>query len=354
MKRDPICRMEVREEEAVTAECDGITYYFCSEGCRDKFLREKTCARTAFDLIIIGGGPAGLTAAVYAATLRMEALLVAKDLGGQAVDSTKIENYLGFDFITGPDLTDKFKHHLLDSHYIDHLISEVEKIEPREGGFQVTTSELTAYTAKALIIATGMTRRRLGVPGEKKFLRKGIFYGAIQELSFVEGEDAAVIGGGNSALQVVENLHTVARNIHLISTSELSADQAVAERVGCFANLHTYLGYKVLEFTGDQALTGVTIRKKAGAETLGLPVKGAFIAVGLEPNSSLAAPLVQLNERREIMIHPDCSTPHPGIFAAGDVTDAFGKRIVIASGEGAKAALAARQYLLNLRKVVCV
>lgn len=121
----------------------------------------------------------------------------------------------------------------------------------------------------------------------------------------------------------------------------------------CFANLQTYIGYKVLEFTGDQTLTGVTLRKKAGAETLGLPVKGAFMAVGLEPNSSLAAPLVKLNEPREIMIHPDCSTSHPGIFAAGDVTDAFGKRIVIASGEGAKAALAARQYLLNLRKVVC-
>ncbi|MHB9071926.1 MAG: FAD-dependent oxidoreductase [Desulfobaccales bacterium] len=354
LKTDPVCRMRVREEEAVTAECDGVMYYFCSEGCRDKFLKEKTCARTAYDLIIIGGGPAGLTAAVYAATLKMEALLVAKDLGGQAVDSTKIENYLGFDFITGPELIGKFKHHLLDSHYIDHLMSEVEKIESHEGGFQITTSELAAYTAKALIIATGMTRRRLGVPGEERFLRKGIFYGAIQELSFADGEDAAVIGGGNSALQMADNLHTVARNIHLISTTKLTADAAVVERVSCLSNLHTYIDYKVLEFSGDRTLAGITIRKKAGAETLNLPVKGAFIAVGLEPNSSLAAPLVQLNERREIMIHPDCSTSCPGIFAAGDVTDAFGKRIIIASGEGAKAALAARQYLLNLRKAVCL
>ncbi|MCK9376963.1 MAG: FAD-dependent oxidoreductase [Syntrophobacterales bacterium] len=353
LKTDPVCRMEVREEDAVTADCDGITYYFCSEGCRDKFLKERTCARTAYDLIIIGGGPAGLTAAVYACTSKVEALLVAKDLGGQAVDSTKIENYLGFDFITGPELIDKFRHHLFASHYIDHLMIEVEGIEPHEGGFKVTTAELAIYTAKALIIATGMTRRRLGVPGEEKFLRKGIFYGAIQELSFVEGEDTAVIGGGNSALQMVDNLHTVARNIHLISTSELTADAAVVERVACLANLHTYIGYKVLEFTGDRTLAGISIRKKAGAETLSLPVKGAFIAVGLEPNSSLVAPLVQRNQRREIVIHTDCSTSCRGIFAAGDVTDAFGKRIVIASGEGAKAALAARQYLLNLRKAVC-
>ncbi len=353
LKTDPVCRMEVCEEEAITAECDGVTYFFCSEGCRDKFLQDRTCARTAYDLIIIGGGPAGLTAAVYAATLKMEALLVAKDLGGQAVDRTKIENYLGFDFITGPELIAKFKHHLLGSHYIDHLMSEVEVLERHEDGFKVTTAELATFTAKAVIIATGMTRRRLGVPGEEKFLRKGIFYGTVQELSVVEGEDAAIIGGGNSALQMVDNLHTVARNVHHISTSELTADAAVVERVSCLLNLHSYIGYKVLEFTGDLTLAGITIRKKAKAETVSLPVKGAFIAVGLEPNSSLAATLVQLNERREIMIHPDCSTSCAGIFAAGDVTDAFGKRIIIASGEGAKAALAARQYLLNLRKAVC-
>ncbi|MEW6657271.1 MAG: FAD-dependent oxidoreductase [Thermodesulfobacteriota bacterium] len=352
MKKDPICRMEVREEDAVTAECDGITYYFCSEGCRDKFLKERTCARTAYDLIIVGGGPAGLTAAVYAATLKMEALLVAKDLGGQAVDSTKIENYLGFDFITGPELIARFKHQLLHSHYLDHLLSEVEKIEPQEGGFRVTTSELAAFTAKTLIIATGMTRRRLAVPGEEKFQRKGIFYGNIQDLSFVEGEDAAVIGGGNSALQVAENLHTVARKIHLISTSELTADPVVVDRVRCLPNFHAYLNYTVLEFTGDETLGGVIIRKKAASDTMALPVKGAFIAVGLEANSPLVAPLVKLNERREIMVGRDCSTSQSGIFAAGDVTDAFGKRIIIASGEGAKAALAARMYLLNLRKTV--
>lgn len=151
----------------------------------------------------------------------------------------------------------------------------------------------------------------------------------------------------------MENLQTVARNIHLISTSELTADPAIMERVGCLAHVHMHIGYRVLEFTGDQTMTGVTIRKKAAAETIALPARGAFIAVGLRPNSSLAAPLVQLNERGEIMIHPDCSTSCPGIFAPGDVTDAFGKRIVIASGEGAKVALAARQYLLNLRRGIC-
>lgn len=350
MKQDPVCLMEVREDEAVTAECDGVVYYFCSEGCRDKFLQDRTCARTAYDLIIVGGGPAGLTAGVYAATLKMEALIITKDLGGHAVDSTKIENYMGFDFITGPELIDRFKAQLIHSHYLDHLISEVEKIEPSEGEFQVTISELQTFSAWALIIATGMTRRKLQVPGEEEFLRKGIFYGNIQELSFVENEPAAVIGGGNSALQVVENLGPLAKDIYLVSTSELTADQAVIDRVTCLPNAHLFENFTVVEFTGDKNLNGLIIRKKASAETMTLPVKGVFVAIGLEPNSSLVAPLVERNARQEIMVNPDCSTSRAGIFAAGDVTDSFGKRIIIASGEGAKAALAARQYLLNLRK----
>lgn len=344
--------MDVDEKKALTTECDGQVYYFCSEGCRDKFLKEKTCkiARTSYDLIIIGGGPAGLTAAVYAATLKMDAFLITKNLGGQAIDSTKIENYMGFDFITGPELIRKFQYQLIHSRYIDHLMSEVEKIEPVEGGFNVTTSELNKYFAKTLITVTGMKRRRLNVKGEEEFQRKGVFYGNIQDISFVQGEDVAVIGGGNSALQMVENFHSVARNIYLISDLKLTADPVIIERVNHFKNLHKYERYKVTGFTGENTLSSVLIRKKAEEKTLNLPVKGVFIAIGLQPNSSLISHLVELNKRGEIVINPDCSTSHPGIFAAGDVTNAFGKRIIIASGEGAKAALAARQYILNLSK----
>ncbi len=352
MKKDPVCNMDVREDDAITAECDGLPYYFCSEGCKEKFLKERTCKvpRTSYDLIVIGGGPAGLTAAVYAATLKMDAFIITKDLGGQAVDSTKIENYMGFDFITGPELVEKFQYQLIHSHYIDHLISEVEKIETVEGGFNVTTSELNKYFAKTLIIATGMTRRRLNVDGEDSFQRRGVFYGNIQDFSFIHGEEVAVIGGGNSALQIVENLHTVAKNIHLVSDAKLTADPVIIERVVQFKNFHKYEGFKVIEFTGDSMLSHIRIREKAKAEAINIPVKGVFIAIGLKPNSSIVSHLVKLNEKGEIIVNPDCSTSYPGIFAAGDVTDAFGKRIIIASGEGAKAALAARQYILDLRR----
>ncbi len=344
--------MEVDEKTALSSECDGKIYYFCSEGCRDKFLKETACKfqRSSYDLIIIGGGPAGLTAAVYAAQLKMDAFLITRDLGGQAVDSTKVENYMGYDFITGPELIEKFQYQLINSHYVDHLIDDVEKIEQYEGGFRVTASNLESYYARVLIYTCGMTRRKLNVPGEEEFQRKGVFYGNIQDLSFVLGEDAAVVGGGNSALQIVENLHQVASNIHLITDGRFTADKMIVDRVTAFGNLHRHEGHKVIELTGDKTLEGITIRKRAGKDTLTIPVKGVFIAIGLTPNSDLVSDLVELNERREIMINPDCSTTCPGLYAAGDVTNAFGKRIIIASGEGAKAAMAARRHILELRK----
>jgi alkyl hydroperoxide reductase subunit F len=352
MRKDPICNMDVREDPGIRAECNGEVFYFCSEGCRDRFLHEKSCKlpRTSYDLIIVGGGPAGLTAAVYAATMKVDAFLIAKDLGGQAVDSTKIENYMGYDFITGPELIEKFREQLVRSHYIDHVIAEVERIEPIDEGFLVTTSELKTYSATSVIITTGMTRRKLGVEGEDKFQRKGVFYGNIQDLSFVQDKDVVVIGGGNSALQMVENLHGIAARIHVISATELTGDSAIIDRVRRLGNLDIYEEYKVLKFSGDKALAGVTIRKMAGEETIDLPAQGAFIEIGLQPNSLLLSHLVELNKGGEIAIQPDCSTSQPGLFAAGDITNAFGKRIIIASGEGAKAALAARQYLLELRK----
>jgi len=352
MKKDPVCLMEVDEHSAIIDECDGVIYYFCSEGCRERFLKERSCKvpRMNYDLIIVGGGPAGLTAAVYAATLRMDAFLITKDLGGQAIDSTKIENYMGYDFVTGPELIEKFQYQLIHSHYIDHLMSEAEKIERQENGFIVTTSELKKYYARALIIVTGMKRRKLNVQGEEEFQRKGIFYGNIQDLSYVQGESVAVIGGGNSACQMVENLRNVASRIYLITDSMLTADPVVVERVSCIANVERLTGYSILSFSGDKTLSNVTIRKKGEDKTSVLDVKGVFIAIGLQPNSGVVADIVELNEKGEIVVGPDCSTSCPGIFAAGDVTNAFGKRIIIASGEGAKAALAARRYILDQKK----
>jgi len=346
MKIDPVCKMEVQEAGALTATCNGEVYYFCSHGCREKFMKAHPEGRRLYDLIIVGGGPAALTAAVYASTMKVNAFVIARDLGGQALDSSKIENYMGYDFVTGPELIDKFKGQLLHSHYVDRLMNTVVSVEPTSDGFAVTTMDRHTYFAVAVVVATGMARRRLNVPGEEEFQRRGVFYGNIQDYAFVQREDVAVIGGGNSALQIVENLRDVARQIHLVSDENLSADRAIVDRVEQFENLHIYEKAAVMKFNGHGLLSGIAVRTERG-KTLNIPVKGVFIAIGFHPNSSIVAHLVKLNDRREIAIGPDCTTSYPGIFAAGDVTNAFGKRIVIASAEGAKAALAARRFIMN-------
>lgn len=355
MIRDPVCGMPVAKNTSFSVEFEGRIYRFCSQGCRDKFLRDKSSKspRDSYDLIIVGGGPAGLTAAVYASNLKMNALLISTELGGQAVDSTMIENYMGFDFITGPELIVKFRQQLIHSHYIDHLIAKVDAVDIVDQGYRVRTPA-AAFHSRALLIATGMSRRKLGIPGEEEYQRRGVFYGHLADFSQVEGWDVAVVGGGNSALQIVENLQGVASTIHLVSRSKLNADQTIIERVCAFPNLTRYEEYEPLAFIGDKVLTGVVIRKRGEEKVAEIPVNGVFVAVGLQPNSTLVAPLLELNKRGEIPIGPDCSTARTGLFAAGDVTNAFGKRIIVAAGEGAKAALAAREYLLRLGKRACV
>jgi alkyl hydroperoxide reductase subunit F len=352
MVSDPVCGMKLEPQQAAArVEREGTTYYFCSEGCREEFLRSRPADRPHrhYELIIIGGGPAGLTAAVHASLLMIDTLLVARDLGGQAVDSRKIRNYMGYDFITGPELIGKFQDQLLRSHYVDHRIENVEAVDTGDGGFRVTLADRTRYLADSLIIATGMSRRALSIPGEEEFQRKGVFYGNAQDFSFVSGKDVAVVGGGNSALHIVENLHTIARLIYLLSDYDLSADPAHVELARRYRNLQIRENVTVLRFTGGESLGGVVFRPKASAEEERLPVSAAFVSIGQRPNADLVAGLVELNGRQEIVIGPDCSTSKRGIFAAGDATDAFGKRILIAAAEGTKAALAARQYILDRR-----
>jgi len=344
---DPVCGMEVAESCPFTAEVEGLVHRFCSEGCRQKFLAERAAGsrRSTYDLAIIGAGPAGLTAAVYAATLHDDALVLTRDLGGQAVDSTMIDNYMGYDFITGPELVARFRDQLIHSHHLDHRLVEVGRVEASDADFQVETVHGGVYRARALIVATGMNPRRLDVPGEREFQRRGVFYGYAGDFSFMEGRRVAVVGGGNSALQMVENLKSVASSIFLVSHGNLTGDPAVIERVLRIPNLERIEQRQVTRFTGSRKLEGIRFRGVATGEETELAVDGTFIAIGFTPASKLVAHLVELNLHSEIKIRPDCSTSRPGIFAAGDVTDAYGKRIIIASGEGAKAAMAVHAYL---------
>jgi len=190
--RDPVCHMDVQSKDFIM-ELEGRKFYFCSKGCLEKFKTnpKKFAEEYTYDLIIVGGGPAGLTAGVYASILRMNIFLISEDIGGQAVDSSKIMNYMGFDFITGPELVWKFQDQLVHRHYIDHSIDVVSSVEKKDSIFWVSTVSGKKYRSHALIVATGMQRRRLNVPREKRLLRRGVSYALSQDLPVFAGRPVA-------------------------------------------------------------------------------------------------------------------------------------------------------------------
>ncbi|MFQ5721021.1 MAG: NAD(P)/FAD-dependent oxidoreductase, partial [Candidatus Aminicenantales bacterium] len=318
-------------------------------GCLEKFKNEPRAysIKKKYDLIIIGAGPAGLTAGVYASILKIDTLLLSTDIGGQAVDSTKIKNYMGFDFITGPELLAKFKNQLIHHHYIDHKIETAVSVRKLKNYFSTKTLSGHIYQSRALIVATGMIRKKLGVPGESKFRRKGICYAASQDIPLLAGKKVAVIGGGNSALQIVLELHKYKCEIIIISIEPWTADKSLIEEMKTIKKLKIFDHHAVTKIKGKEKVEQILIKDLLNQDELEIDIEAIFLAIGLSPNAYLVKHLVELNERGEIEIRPDCSTKTPGLFAAGDVTNVFAKRIVIAAGEGAKAALAARKYLMR-------
>ncbi|MFB0510182.1 MAG: FAD-dependent oxidoreductase, partial [bacterium] len=327
----------------------GKKYYFCSQGCLEKFKNSpsKYSRKYVYDLIIIGAGPAGLTAAVYASVLKIDTMLITKEIGGQVVDSTKIKNYMGFDFITGKELTKKFEHQFLHEHYLEHKIDEVTKIRSTNETFEILTKERNRYLTHSIIIATGMKRKKLGVPGEEHLQRKGISYSLVQDTSLFKGLNVAVIGGGNSGVQTANDLISLGCKVTVVAKGKLSADQSDIEKLKRSKKVNIQERHDVLGIKGKDKVEGIIIQSKDKLTKKLISCQGVFIQIGFIPNTEFCRDLVKLNEKREIIINPDCSTNVRGIFACGDVTNCFGKRIIIASGEGAKAALSVNQYLLN-------
>jgi len=348
--RDPVCNMDVQSDD-FTMELEGRKFYFCSKGCLEKFKRNPKEFADGYihDLIIVGGGPAGLTAGVYASILRMNTFLISENIGGQAVDSSKIRNYMGFDFISGPELIRKFQDQLIHRHYIDHSIDVVvSSIEKRNSIFWVSTVSGKKYRSHALIVATGMQRRRLNVPGEKRLIRRGVSYALSQDLPIFAGRSITVVGGGNSALQAALEFAKNKCRVIIISRRPWTADPSLCEEAKKLSDLVVLDSHKVVEIKGEDKVEGIAVRNLRNDEESFYRVSGVLIAIGHSPNSFLVSQLVDLNEKNEIIVNPDCGTRTPGLFACGDVANTLDKRIIIASGEGAKSALAARRYLLKL------
>ena len=313
-----------------------------------KLTREGLLTNTAYDLIIIGAGPAGLTASVYASLLKMSTFLISENIGGQPVDSSKIMNYMGFEVISGAELTRLFRKQLLEQHYIDHRIDSVSTVEKKDNVFRVSTTSGKKYQSDAVIVAAGMQRAKLGVPGEEKLLRRGVFYTFAVDAGVLAGKPIAVVGGGNSALQAALEFAKYKCPVSLISKVPWKADVSIVEQVKQLPDLTVLDSHQVIEIRGEDKVESIVVKNLKNNKETVHAVSGVLIAVGKTPNSYLVQSLVDLTEKNEIIIAPDCSTRTPGLFACGDVTNLPDKRIIIASGEGAKAALAARRYIFKL------
>ncbi len=299
-----------------------------------------------YDLIIIGAGPAGITASVYAARKKMNFIVITVDVGGQAAWSGDIENYTGYQFITGPELAMKFEDHMLNYGITLKENEPVVELKRFSDRILVRTGK-GEYESRAAIIASGKVSRELGVPGEKEFKNKGLTYCATCDGPLFSGKDVAVIGGGNSALDAALQLMKIARRVYIINNTEkLGGDDVMREKVEGASNVKIYNGTRVLSITGDKAVTGIELGNEAGEETVA--VQGVFVEIGLLPNSGFAVD-VKKNEHQEIIIDCDNRTNVPGIFAAGDVTNVPEKQIVIAAGEGSKAVLSAFKYLNQMK-----
>ena len=295
-----------------------------------------------YDLVIIGAGPAGITAAVYAARKKMNPLVVTKDIGGQASLSGDIQNYTGYQFISGPELAIKFEEHMRKFNFEIKENEEVKELISRKGTFLVKTDK-DNYQAKTVIVASGKRSRELGVTGERKFRNKGLTYCATCDGPLFAGRDVAVIGGGNSALDAALQLIKIANHIYIINiTDSLTGDGIMREKIRVDNKVSIFNNSRVKEILGDSFVRAIKIEEDKEEKILA--VQGIFVEIGLIPNSEFA-PSLEKNERKEIIVNQRNETNIPGIFAAGDVTNVPEKQIIIAAGEGAKAVLSAFRYL---------
>lgn len=295
-----------------------------------------------YDLIIIGGGPAGITAAVYAARKGMNFILITKDIGGQTLLTSTVENYTGYQFISGMELVSKFEEHMR-KYNIPIKENETAVDISKQGDTVIVKTGKGVYNARAVIIASGKRSRELGVPGENEFHNRGLTYCATCDGPLFAGKDVAVIGGGNSALDATLQLINIARKIYLIDIAPVfKGDAIMQEKIKKSNKVVIFTHTRVLNIQGDKMITGITVQRKGKEENIS--VQGIFVEIGLVPNSEFTS-ILEKNEYGEIIINCSTETNVPGIFAAGDVTNVQDKQIIIAAGEGSKAALSAFRYI---------
>lgn len=307
-----------------------------------------------FDLAIIGGGPAGAAAGVYAARKRLRTIVVTPDFGGQSTVSSAIYNWIGTRAISGEELAKNLREHLLSYQSEEFVVAsgdrvlQIEQVAPSgKNCFRLVTAAGKSYQSRAVLLATGANRRRLTVPGADEFEHKGITYCATCDGPLFTGHDVAVIGGGNAAFETAAQLLAYCRTVTLIHRSEtFRADEITVEKIKQDSKIKLITNAELVEFKGEKFLTSLVYKDSKTGKTTELGVTGVFVEIGLIPNTDLVRDLVALNHNNAIVTDPKTQASSlPGLWAAGDCTDALYHQNNIAAGDAVKALENIYQYL---------
>ena len=310
-----------------------------------------------YDLIIIGGGPGGVAAGVYAARKKFKTLLIADSFGGQSLVSDSIENWIGVKKMTGLELAKMLEEHIrmyenIEIKMPEKVVSVKSAQSGPASGWEISTDKSNVYQAKALIVASGGRRRRLNVLGEEKFEGKGVSYCSTCDAPVFRNKSVAVVGGGNAGLEAAIDLISYASKIYVINHGpELTGDPLTQEEVKKSPKVVIINNAETQEIFGDQFVAGIKYLDKQDNKQKELPLQGVFVEIGSVPNSEFMKGLIEMNKAGEIIVdHKTSATSKPGIFAAGDVTDEIYKQNNISAGDAITAALSAYNYLLNIKK----
>ena len=296
-----------------------------------------------YDIIIIGGGPAGLTAAIYARRANKSVLVIEKgSFGGQITFSPKVENIPGFAEVTGNEFAEKLVEQALG---LDAEVECAEVLEIKQGDIKTVVTDSGEFEGRSVIIATGAKHRMLGLPREQNFVGEGISFCAVCDGAFYAGRDVAVIGGGNSALQEALLLADLAQKVYVVQNLDaLTGEQKLQEKLAAKENVEIILGHTVKGILGDTTLTGIEIADESGNQKQ-LKVDGMFVAIGLIPQNEAFENIIKLDDRGYVRADESCLTNADGIFVAGDCRTKKIRQVATAAADGAIAALAACDYL---------
>ena len=298
-----------------------------------------------YDLIIIGGGPAGIAAGIYAARKRLNTLLITKEWGGQITKANEVQNWPGVKSISGLDLIKQMTEHLKSFEIEIRENKEVIDLDKKGDNFIVRDND-EQYEARAVIVASGKMPRTLNIPGEDKFRGKGVSICATCDAPIFKNKDVAIVGGGNAGFAIAMDLVKYAKKIYILEfLEEMKGDLMTKCELDECGKIEYITNAAVKEIKGTKFVESLVYENRKTSKDHEIKVEGVFISVGMMAKAEFATKLVELNKIGEIVIDKDNYTKTPGLFAAGDITDIKYEQVVIAAGEGAKAALAATEYL---------